>query len=38
VMRPTNGGRQADVGAVLPRALITQHPQRADEIGSVDVA
>jgi hypothetical protein len=26
------------VGAVLPRALITQHPQRADEIGSVDVA
>ena len=38
VMSPANGGRQADVGTVLSGGLITQRPQRADEIGRVDVA
>jgi len=36
VMRPANGGRQADVGTFLSCALITQHPQREDEVGSTD--
>ena len=33
VVSPSDGGREADVGALLPCLLVTEHPQGADEIG-----
>lgn len=37
MMCATNGGRETNVGTVLTGTLITECPEGADEVGTVDV-
>jgi len=38
MVRPTHGGCQADVRALLPHAVVSEPSQSAGEVGRVDVA
>ena len=38
VVCAVDAGGELDMGAILPHAFVTEHPQGADKVGTVDVA